>query len=89
MGCVPLGMAALVDGVGWNTTRPTRRRVWCRPSLLTAPGEQVTLLPAVGLILAGTKLSSVLQDASHLEVDLALERLSVSQRVTKSRSQPP
>ena len=20
MGCVPLGMAALVDGVGWNTT---------------------------------------------------------------------
>ena len=56
-------------------------------------------LPAVGSILAGTKLSSVLQDASHLEVDLALERLrkpashqvtdSAAVNAAKQRSDPP
>ena len=48
---------------------------------------------------AGTKLSSVLQDASHLEVDLALERLrkpashqvtdSAAVNAAKQRSDPP
>ena len=54
MGCVPLGMAALVDGVGWNTTlaRAAARLV----PTVSADGTWRTSdsLPAVGLILAGT-----------------------------------
>ena len=99
MGYAPLGMAALVDGVGWNTTlaRAAARLV----PTVSADGTWRTSDPFARRRIDSRRdeLSSVLQDASHLEVDLALERLrkpashqvtdSAAVNAAKQRSDPP